>query len=157
MFAVIRAPRCTEHRYMNRPARFAALAGTAAVALVSAGLATTAESAPTATASASTKTVRLAGVAFSPKTTRISKGSKVRFNWQDNGIVHNVTPVGSRSFKFTVKGRTRSGTGDRTSGTITTLAFKKAGTYRYICTIHATADPDGTFSDGQMIGKIVVK
>ncbi len=154
---MIREPHCTEHRYMNRHARFAALVGAAAVALVPAALATTAESAPTATASATTKTVRLAGVAFSPKTTRISKGSKVKFNWQDNGVVHNVTPVGSRSFKFTVKGRTRNGTGDRSKGTITTLVFKRAGTYKYICTIHATADEDGRFADGQMVGKIIVK
>lgn len=142
---------------MNRPVRLAALAGVAAASLASAGLATTAESAPTASAAASTKTVFLRGVAFSPKTTRISKGSKVKFNWQDNGIVHNVTPVGSKTFKIVVNGKRRSSVGDRTKGAFTTVAFTKAGTYNYICTIHATPDENGKFASGQMVGKIVVK
>lgn len=132
---------------MTRHARLATLAALAAVALLPAAAAT----------SATTKTVRMSGVEFSPKTVKISKGSKVKFSWQDNGIVHNVTPVGSRSFKFTVKGRTRSTSGNRTAGSVTTLAFKKAGTYRYICTIHATPDADGSFPEGSMVGKIVVR
>lgn len=98
--------------------------------------------------SASTKTVRLSGVEFSPKTLRISKNTKVRFAFQDNGIVHNVTPVGSKKFRFSVKGKTRSTSGNRASGAVTTLAFKKSGTYRYVCTIHQT---------GGMTGRIVVK
>ncbi|PTL58700.1 hypothetical protein C7Y72_03065 [Paraconexibacter algicola] len=143
---------------MTRHARHALLAGAAAAALVPVALASAQDGPPTPTASAAaTKTVTMQGVAFSPKTVRISKGGKVRFRWADNGIVHNVTPVGSKRFKLVVNGRSRATASNRTKGTVTTAAITKAGTYTYICTIHAQSEPDGSFAPGSMVGRIIVK
>ncbi len=87
-----------------------------ATALATAGLA----------GAATTKTVTLKEIAFSPKAISISKGTTVKFAFRDGTTVHNVTSTGSKRFK-TVSNRS-SGTHSRT--------FSRAGTYRYVCTLH---------------------
>jgi plastocyanin len=100
---------------MTRLARYAALA-----CLALAATATT--SAPAAT----TRSVTLKNIAFSPKSLSISKGSTVTFAFRDGTTVHNVKSVGSKRFAR-ISNRS-SGSKSRT--------FSSAGTYRYECTLH---------------------
>jgi plastocyanin len=70
---------------------------------------------------ATTKTVSLKGVQFSPRSVTINKGDRVRFKWAGgthnlNGPSANVAPKSSGS---------------------KTIKFTRKGTYRYMCTIHA--------------------
>jgi plastocyanin len=71
-------------------------------------------------------TVVLKNIAFTPKTLKVSKGTRVTWSWKDGDTPHNVTSVGKLKF-------TSSKT--KTSGTYA-ITFRKAGTYRYECTIH---------------------
>jgi plastocyanin len=77
---------------------------------------------------ASTKTVSVKNNAFSPTTVKIHKGDKVTWKWTQGGVPHNVTPSsgGKGSSTSSKKGFTYSKT------------FSKAGTFKYICTIHAS-------------------
>jgi plastocyanin len=63
---------------------------------------------------------------FSPRSVTVSKGAKVRWVWKGKGR-HNVA-VGQGPVIFRARTR-RSGHFDHT--------FKKRGTYRIVCTIHA--------------------
>lgn len=85
--------------------------------------------APTADA-ARTKTVVIEDIAFSPETARISRGDRVRWVWRDGSTPHNVRSRGSRRFK---------GSGTKTDGSHT-VRFTRAGTYRYVCTVHIGMD-----------------
>jgi len=80
----------------------------------------------TAAVGASSKTVTLKDIAFSPKSLSVSKGTKVTFAFRDNGVTHNVTSTGSKKFKTIT---------DRSSGS-QSRTFSSAGTYRYRCTLH---------------------
>jgi plastocyanin len=85
---------------------------------------------------ASTRTVKVKDDIFGPKKMTISKGAKVVWVWRGQEK-HNVSVVsGPAKFRF---GTRRKGKRSHT--------FKKRGTYRLVCTIHA---PD-------MNMKIVVK
>jgi plastocyanin len=75
---------------------------------------------------ATSRTVTLKNIAFSPKSLSISKGTKVTFAFRDGGTTHNVTSIGSKRFKSI--GARSAGTQSRT--------FTHAGTYRYECTLH---------------------
>ena len=76
---------------------------------------------------AATKTVRVGPqVSFGPTSVRLESGDKIRFRWT-GGLPHDVT-VGSGPSRFTIK--------RRTSGTVT-KTFRRTGTYRLLCTIHA--------------------
>jgi plastocyanin len=101
---------------------------------------------PTAHAAA-TKTVALRGIAFSPKKLNVRRGDRVRFVWDDNGVKHNVVAQGTKKIRFKSGSRTSTRTPQLTKGSRTTLALRKAGTYRYVCTIHPA----------QMKGSIVVR
>jgi plastocyanin len=70
--------------------------------------------------------------AFSPATVHVKKGGKVKWSWNSNAP-HNVT------FK-----KLGEASDDATKGSYS-LKFKKAGTYKYECTIH------------DFKGKVVVK
>ncbi len=70
---------------------------------------------------ATTKTVRLKGVVFSPKSVSIKKNDRVRFLWA--GGVHNL--IGP---KVNVS--------PRQSGS-KTVTFKRKGTFTFVCTLHA--------------------
>jgi plastocyanin len=90
------------------------------------------------TAGAATKRrVVLQDVAYSPSTLRVSKGTTVRWVWRDGAISHDVSSRGSRRFKS-------SATKTRGSHRVT---FRRAGTYRYLCSQHPSA----------MRGKVVVR
>ncbi|HEY4279162.1 MAG TPA: hypothetical protein VGM91_13150 [Conexibacter sp.] len=129
---------------MSRLFRPAVLTGAAAVCLsavvVAGGRAATPpaspaggdDAAPPIAHAAATRTVVLKNIAFSPGTVTVKRGSKVTWSWQDHGIAHNVTGSSFHS-------------GNRSSGKFT-VAFNKAGTFSYRCTIHPG-----------MTGKIVVK
>jgi plastocyanin len=83
--------------------------------------------------SASTRTVTLKGHMFHASTLNINHGDRVKWLWRDGETEHNVTFHGFHS-------RTQA------SGSYT-VRFSHRGTFRYVCTIHA--------SEG-MRGKIVV-
>lgn len=79
---------------------------------------------------ARTRTVTLEDVAFKPGTLRASRGDRVRWVWRDGSTPHNVRSRGSRRFK---------GSSTKTEGSHT-VRFTRAGTYRYLCTIHIGMD-----------------
>jgi len=81
---------------------------------------------PVPLSSASSKTVVLKNVAFSPRTLTVSRGSKVTFLWRDGITEHNVTSRGTPRFK---------GSGSKAHGKLV-VHFRKYGTYRYECTLH---------------------
>jgi len=106
-----------------RPRTLALLATLGAVAPA------TVLAAPSADA-ARTKTVEIEDIDFSPGTARISRGDRVRWVWRDEATPHNVRSRGSRRFE---------GSSTKTKGTYS-VRFRKAGTYRYVCTIHPGMD-----------------
>jgi len=80
-----------------------------------------------ATASgATTKTVDIKDIDFSSPTTRIHRGDSVRWRFVDGDTPHNVTSRGTLRFRS-------SATKQKGSYTV---RFAKAGTYRYVCTLH---------------------
>ena len=96
-----------------------------AVLVVSAVAAAPAAGAHRATI-ARTTTVVLKNIAFSRHTVRINRGDSVRWRFADAGVSHNVTSRGKPRFRSS-----RS----MQSGTYL-VRFTRAGTYRYVCTIH---------------------
>ena len=81
---------------------------------------------PVAAAPAAGKTVTLRNIAFTPKNLTIARGSTVTFAWRDGDTAHNVVSQGTR--RFEPIGIRETGSQSRT--------FTKAGTYRYVCTLH---------------------
>lgn len=86
---------------------------------------------------AATKTIKVRDDLFSPKTARIAKNTLVTWRWSGENP-HNVVSRGAKRFKSSTL---------KKSG-VHRFRFKKAGTYRYVCTIHE--------SDG-MTGRIIVR
>ena len=84
----------------------------------------------------STRTVRLQDFEIKPVAVSISRGDSVRWRFLDDVASHNVTSRGSRRFRSSPT---------KESGTYT-VRFRKAGTYRYACTIHSN-----------MRGRVVVR
>ncbi|MBB4660902.1 copper-binding protein [Conexibacter arvalis] len=82
---------------------------------------------PGGVAQAATRTVTLRDIAFHPARVTIARGDRVVWRWRDGGIRHNVV---SRSFR---------GTGARSSGSYG-VTFRRAGTFRYRCTLHPGMD-----------------
>jgi plastocyanin len=76
----------------------------------------------------SAKTVSVKNNSFAPGTVAIKKGGKVTWKWTQGGVPHNVTPAkgGAGSATSSKKGFTFSKT------------FSKAGTFKYVCTIHSS-------------------
>ncbi len=75
-----------------------------------------------------TKTVAVKNNSFSPSSVNIKKGGKVSWKWTQGGVAHNVTPAAG-------------GSGSRTTsqkGYTFTKKFSKAGTFRYVCTLHSS-------------------
>ncbi|HVL96549.1 MAG TPA: cupredoxin domain-containing protein [Solirubrobacteraceae bacterium] len=75
---------------------------------------------------ATVRTVVLKNVEFNPASVTIRRGGSVRWVWRDGSSSHDVTSRGTRRFKSSTTQR---------SGTHT-VRFRRAGTYRYVCTIH---------------------
>lgn len=70
---------------------------------------------------ATTKTVQLKGVQFSPRSVTIRKNDRIKFKWA--GGTHNLI-----GYKANVA--------PKSSGT-KTITFTKKGTFKYLCTLHA--------------------
>jgi plastocyanin len=79
-----------------------------------------------AASQASGRTVTLRNIAFAPKSLSIARGTTVTFQWRDDRTAHNVVSKGAKRFKSI--GTRETGSASRT--------FTKAGTYRYVCTLH---------------------
>jgi plastocyanin len=94
--------------------------------LTAAALCTAAIGGQAAVSQASGRTVTLRNIAFSPKSLSISRGATVTFTWRDGDTAHNVVSKGTKRFTSIA---TRE-TGSRSR------RFTKAGTYRYVCTLH---------------------
>jgi plastocyanin len=100
------------------------------VTLAVAALAAVGVLALTATAGAGAKgstTIKLLSDTFSPDKKSISSGTKVKFKWIDGK--HNIVKASGPG------GSIDSGVFN-TPGVHFTKKFKKAGTYKLICTIH---------------------
>jgi plastocyanin len=80
----------------------------------------------TAAGAGATRTVTLKDISFSPRSLTISRGTTVAFTFRDGSTTHDVTSTAGRRFK-TIPGRS-AGSVRRT--------FRRAGTYRYECTLH---------------------
>ena len=94
--------------------------------LVACAIAAAAVAVHVAASQAAGKTVTLRNIAFAPKHVSIARGASVTFAWRDGDTAHNVVSQGTRRFKPI--GIRDSGSQSRT--------FTKAGTYRYVCTLH---------------------
>jgi plastocyanin len=70
---------------------------------------------------ATTKTVKLKGVVFSPKTITIKKNDRIKFLWA--GGTHNL--VGPKV-----------NVAPKSSGS-KTVTFKRKGSFKFLCTLHA--------------------
>lgn len=104
------------------------------IASASVALAAIAVAAPLASGSKVVKNVGVIDFAFTPKTLTISKGTAVRWTWGKRDFsAHNVTltkgPSGVKKRDFTSTTSAHHKPFERT--------FNKAGTYRFVCTIHA--------------------
>jgi plastocyanin len=77
-----------------------------------------------------TKKVGVKGLTFTPKTLSVKKGTTVKWSWKTGGVPHNVTGKGFKT---------------KTAATVTfSHKFTKAGTYKYVCSIHKAAGMIGT-------------
>lgn len=76
--------------------------------------------------SATTTTVRIKDIDFSPATTRVHKGDAVTWRFLDGTTPHNVTSRGALRFRSSAT---------KQKGAYT-VRFARAGTYRYVCTLH---------------------
>jgi plastocyanin len=72
------------------------------------------------------KTVTLKNIAFNPAKVTIKKGATITWVWKDGPTPHTVTSTGKTKFKSTPA---------KSSGKYS-VKFTKAGTYKYVCTIH---------------------
>lgn len=80
---------------------------------------------PVATAAGSV-TVVVKNIDFTPHRVRIAAGGRVVWRFADRYTAHNVHSVGRKRFRSSA---------DKRSGTYA-VRFRRAGTYRYVCTIH---------------------
>jgi plastocyanin len=106
------------------------VASVAALAVAAVATAGTASSLGKAT---STKTVKVKDDFYTPDSVKVRKGSKVRWKWTQVFNNHDVTlrkgPSGVKKSDF------RSQTSSDPSYSFT-KKFKKAGKYRFYCTVH---------------------
>jgi plastocyanin len=89
-----------------------------------------------------TKTVRASGVSWSPATVRISRSDVIK--WRAVSGTHTVTAYGD-NWSFNK---------DLSTGDVEDRTFRRAGTFRFRCTIHSS------LANGQcsgMCGKVVVR
>lgn len=70
--------------------------------------------------------VSLKDIEFSRTVVQIHRGDRVRWTWRDGTTPHDVTSTGSPRFRSSAT---------KSAGTHL-VTFRKAGTYRYRCTIH---------------------
>ncbi len=94
--------------------------------LVACAMGAAAVAVPVGAAQAAGKTVTLRNIAFAPKNLSVARGTTVTFAWRDGDTAHNVVSQGTKRFKSI---------GTRETGS-QSRKFTKAGTYRYVCTLH---------------------
>jgi plastocyanin len=94
--------------------------------LIACAMGAAAVAVPVAASQAAGKTVTLRNIAFAPKSLTVSRGTTVTFAWRDGDTAHNVVSKGTKRFESIATRET--GSRKRT--------FTKAGTYRYVCTLH---------------------
>jgi len=75
---------------------------------------------------ASTTTVHIKDIDFSPHVKKVARGSTVRWAFEDKDTPHNVSSRGTPKFRNSTTRQTGS----------YTVRFTKQGAYRYVCTIH---------------------
>lgn len=75
---------------------------------------------------ATARTVRVQDIDFHPKALAVTRGSTVRWLFRDGDTPHNVKSRGALRFRSSPT---------KTSGSWS-VRFVRAGTYRYVCTIH---------------------
>jgi plastocyanin len=85
-----------------------------------------AATAPAAAGAGDGRTVVLKDISFSPRSLTVSRGTTVTFAFRDAGTTHNVTSTAGGRFKPI---------GNRSSGSVR-RTFRRAGAYRYACTLH---------------------
>jgi plastocyanin len=73
-----------------------------------------------------TKTITLENIRYTPANVTIRKGTKVRWVWRDGSIRHDVR-FRSGSLKASPL---------QSSGSYA-LTFRRAGTYRFFCSVHS--------------------
>ena len=118
-----------------RRGRIAALAATAAIGAAAVAPLSGGAAAPSAQGAAKTKKVKVGDDFFSPSKLNIKKKTKVKYKWlSSNGNPHNVTLT--KGPKKVKKKDFKSATGS--IGIKFNPKFKKKGTYKFVCTIHAT-------------------
>ena len=87
---------------------------------------------------AATRTISVKDDVFAPKKATVSKKTLVTWRWASDSGAHDVVSRGTKRFKSsTIK-----------SSGVHRYRFRKAGTYRYVCTLH---------EDKGMTGQIVVR
>jgi plastocyanin len=114
-------------------------AGLAVLAASAAAVAIPSAASAISASAASTKTVHIVDIAYKPKKLTISKGTTVKWSFDDQIVAHTVTSTGSKRFKSSP---------EKMTGTYK-VTFKKAGTYKYFCMVHPNV--------AAMKGTIVVK
>ncbi|CAB4942435.1 unannotated protein [freshwater metagenome] len=101
------------------------IAALAAAALALPAAAPAAPAAPTAAAAATT-TVQLEDSIFAPATLSLRRGARLRFVWAGT-FAHNLTGRGVPRSYATPRVRART----------LTLTLRRAGTFKYLCTLHS--------------------
>jgi plastocyanin len=76
--------------------------------------------------SASSRTVHVKGIDFSPRVLKVRPGTTVRWTFEDANTPHNVTSRGRTKFRSSPT---------KQSGSYA-FRFTKHGRYAYVCTIH---------------------
>lgn len=102
------------------------VAGLAALAVSAAAVAIPSGASAISASAAATKTVHIVDVAYKPKKLTISKGTTVKWSFDDQIVAHTVTSTGAKRFKSST---------EKMSGTYK-VTFRKAGTYKYFCMVH---------------------
>ena len=87
---------------------------------------------------AATRTIAVKDNVFAPKKVTVSKNTLVTWRWASDSDAHDVVSRGTKKF---------ASSKIKSSGTHR-YRFKKAGTYKYVCTLH---------DDQGMTGQVVVR
>ncbi len=73
-----------------------------------------------------TRTVHVVDIDFSPHRLTVSRGTTVRWTFEDPDTPHNVASRGTKRFRSSPTKQSGS----------SSYRFTRAGTYAYVCTIH---------------------
>jgi plastocyanin len=87
---------------------------------------------------AGTRTIAVKDDVFSPRKAKVAKNTLVTWRWAAGSEAHDVVSRGTKRFKSS-KIKSRG---------VHRYRFKKAGTYKYVCTLH---------EDRGMTGQITVR